>query len=197
MKKKLGLGLVAVSALTLCAASAEASVTRDANGTYLWQSTTVKSANGTVLRVIGNATDFQYGWPYVSATGRYGGGDTADGRMTAKNRAISKATLCASAFYAHGLFETRPVSGGSYWSYYCGIAPTDTDIRVMATATAYFGFEDIVRAQWCPTARQIAAQNNQSGPVYLSGTVRLWGDASGTEADTVKVLGSYNALACY
>lgn len=197
MKNKSWLGLAAVSALLLGAGSSEASVSRDANGKYVWQSTTITDGSGKVLRVIGNATDIQYSWRYVWATGRYGGGDNADGRMTAKKRAISKAYKCASAFYSHGLFDTIPNGGGSYWSLYCGIAPTDTDIHVMDNATAYFGFESIVRAQWCATARQIAGQHGIAGPVYLSGGVRLFGDASGTEADIIESLGSYNGVACY
>jgi len=196
MKKKLWLGLVGAAIGVFSAATAFASISRDATGWYVWKKTTFTDGSGRVLRVIDSGSVLQFAWDYVDATGRYGGGDTASGRQLAKSRAIGKAISCAAVFFTHGLFDTR-AAGGSYWSYYCGIAPTDPDIRVMANATAYFGFEDIARAQWCSTARSLAGQYGVSGPVYISGDVNLFGDASGTESDVVQSMGSFNSLACY
>lgn len=196
MKRKHWLTMVGMATGLLCAASAYASISRDADGVYVWEKTTITDANGRVLKVIGDDPTIRYTWNYVNTTGRYGGGDTASGRLTAKARAIALAAGCNAAFYTYGLFTTMQ-AGGSYWSKYCGVAPTNPDIRVMSNATAYFVFEDLTRAKWCSVARSAAATWNVSGPVYVSGNVRFFGDASGTEADEWRTLGSYAGVACY
>lgn len=195
MQKQIWFGLLAVLGVATSAVSADASVARDSTGKFVWSRTTVSTENGTVLQVYGDDPNINYVWSYVDATGRYGGGDTADGRMTAKRRANGKVVGCTSAFHTYGLFTTN--KGGSIWSQNCGIAPEDKDIRVMADATAYFAMADMTRRAWCEVARGIASQRGVTGPVYLSGDIKVKADASGTEADEVRFLGSYARIACF
>lgn len=196
MNKKHWLGVMGAGLAIFGAATAYASISREGRGLYVWQQTTIKDSNGNVLRVIGDDPNIRYEWNYVDTIGRYGGGDTASGRLLAKSRAIYKAVDCTIAFHTYGLFNTMS-TGGSYWSKYCGVAPRDPDVRVMAEATAYFSIDDLTRTKWCGVARSAAASRGVSGTVYLSGNIKVLGDASGTEADEWHNLGSYAGVPCY
>jgi hypothetical protein len=127
---------------------------------------------------------------YVDTIGRYGGGDTASGRMKAKSRAITKAFQCSWYEFSEGKL-------GPHWSAACGVNPVDADIKVRPDKINFIYFEEILRDRWCATARDVALQFNISGPVYLTSDVLFFGDASGTEADTQLSLGKVNQLVCW
>lgn len=195
MNKKVWLGLLAVAGVGTSALPADADISRDSIGSYQYTRTTVSTEGGQALAVYGDDPTILDLRHYVDATGRYGGGDTDYGRMTAKRRANAKVVRCATTFFTYGLFETN--SGGSIWSQACGVAPTDRDIRLISNATAYFAFEDLTREKWCGIARNVANQRGITGPVYLSGDVKIRADAAGTEADELRFLGSFSRVACY
>jgi hypothetical protein len=191
MKKKTWL-LGALGALMLTAGSASASISRESNGSFEFKSAVFRAEDGTFLGSIDNTLST----PYVSAIGRYGGGDTASGRLTAKARANQKTYNCMVSLYAFGLLG----NGGTPWNTYCGRSGystvIDPDITLISNWWAYYTIQDVASHGYCDRARQLAQQFGKVGPVTVTGSVAAFSDASGTEADSRTNLGTHVTL-CY
>jgi len=191
MTKKIWL-LGVLGAMMLSAGSASASISRESDGKFEFTSTVFRAEDGTFLGSINEALAFHY----VTAIGRYGGGDTTAGRLTAKARATQKTYNCMVSFYSFGLLG----NGGVPWNKYCGRSGystvIDADITLIPDWWAYFTIEDVVSHGYCDRARQLAQQFSKTGPVTVTGSVAAFSDAAGTEADDRTNLGTQVTL-CY
>lgn len=181
----------AVAAMTMFAAGgASAGISRTAQGIFYLKNTQFVAEDGTFL---GSIVD---PWPfaYVTAIGRYGGGNTASGRLTAKYRAAQKTYDCMGALYAFGLLG----NGGTSWNRYCGrqdyTTVIDPDITLRSNWWAYYTISDVSAGMFCDRARQLAQQFGKTGPVFMSGEVEAFSDNAGTEADRRDFLGNHVTL---
>jgi hypothetical protein len=183
----------ALGAMTMLAAGgAAADISRTAEGSFLFENARFIAEDGTFL----GSTTVPIGFYYVTAIGRYGGGDTASGRRTAKARAAQKTRDCMIALYGFGLLG----NGGIEWNAKCGrrdyVTVTDPDITLRSNWWAFYTIADVAGKLYCDRARQLAQQFGKTGPVTVSGDVEAFSDNAGTEVDWYDVLGSYVNL-CY
>jgi hypothetical protein len=178
--------------LMLTAESASAGISRESDGKFMFKSMQFHAQDGVFLGSITGAWSAQY----VTAIGRYGGGDTADGRRTAKRRAVQKTDDCMKAFYSFGLLG----NDGIPWNRYCGRSGysevIDPDITLISRWWAYYTMENVTQFVFCDRARQLAQQFAKTGPVTVTGVVDAFSDAAGTEEDYTANLGTDVAL-CY
>jgi hypothetical protein len=178
--------------MMLGAGGASAAISRTAEGFLLFKNAQFIAEDGTFL---GSVT-VPYAFSYLTAIGRYGGGDTASGRLTAKARAAQKTADCMTSFYGFGLTG----NGGIPWNKYCGrqdyVTIIDPDITLRSNWWAYYTIADVSSYLYCDRARQLAQQFSKFGPVTVSGTVEGFSDNAGTEMDRYKALGSH-VYVCY
>jgi len=181
-----------LGALMLTAGSASASISRESDGKFQFKDAVFRAEDGTYLGTINDTWPFHY----LTAIGRYGGGDTSSGRLTAKWRAVQKTYDCMGAFFAYGLLG----NGGSSWNKLCGRSSystvTDPDITLISNWWAYYTIDNIGSYMYCDRARQLAQQFGKTGPVTVTGSVTAFSDAAGTEADEYANLGTQVTL-CY
>jgi hypothetical protein len=192
MKKKTWLVGALGALLMLTAGSASAGISRESIGKFSFKNTQFHAQDGTFLGSINDPWSFHY----VTAIGRYGGGDTASGRRTAKVRAAQKTYDCMSAFYSYGLLGNNGVP----WNKYCGRSGysevIDPDITLISNWWAYYTIENVAHYMFCDRARQLAQQFAKTGPVTVTGAVDAFSDTAGTEEDHRVNLGTQVAL-CY
>jgi hypothetical protein len=191
MTKILLAGVLGALAM-VTAGSASAGISRTSDGKFVAKDTVFYAQDGTFLGSISTPWTFHY----VTAIGRYGGGDTAAGRLKAKNRATRKTYDCTAAFFAFGLLGNN----GEQWNRYCGRSNynevTDPDITLISDWWAYYTIDQVTGYLFCGRAQQLAQQFSKTGPVTVTGAVESLNDAAGTEADWRVPLGTHVTL-CY
>jgi hypothetical protein len=191
MKKIWLAGVLGALAMTT-AGGASAAISRTSDGKFVVKNTNFHAQDGTFLGSVSTPLSFRY----VTAIGRYGGGDTAAGRRTAKARATQKTYNCTAAFFAFGLLGNN----GEPWNRNCGRSGysqiIDPDITLISDWWAYYTIDQVSGFLVCDRARQLAQQFSKTGPVTATGAVDSFNDAAGTEEDWTVGLGTHVTL-CY